>query len=206
MDHVWAAQQLKEFQKTIDDFHRLSEYLAIELLEEDQVTSYDGLIEEHGSYENVQDRLISLNPIMRGLINAAQRGLGDYIEPPEEGWSYDGNYWRMIVRVRPCVLRAMGIHEFGEEARRRMRPDSPDLAADQFHSWVWDAAAPLWYAGNRQEAVHAAARSVNARMQQKRGHHDKSDAGLCREFFSLDNPVPGRPRLRFGGYTRTDRT
>jgi Protein of unknown function (Hypoth_ymh) len=47
---------------------------------------------------------------------------------------------------------------------------------------------------------------VNARMQQKRGHHDKSDAGLCREFFSLDKPAPGRPRLRFGGYTRTDMT
>jgi hypothetical protein len=74
MDHVWAAQQLKVFQNIIDDFHRLSGYLAIELLEEDQVASYDGLIEEHGSYENIQDRLISLNPIMRDLINAAQAG------------------------------------------------------------------------------------------------------------------------------------
>ena len=204
MDHVWAAQQLKEFQKIIDDFYRLLYYQQSDYEDDQQVAVYDSLIEEYGSYANVRDRLISLNPVMRNLINAAQAGLGDYIEPPEEGWAYDGDYWRGI--VKPCTLRAMGIHEFGEEARRRMRPDSPDLAADQFHPWVWDAAAPLWYAGNRQEAVHAAARSVNARMQQKRGHHDKSDAGLCREFFSLDNPVPARPRLRFRGYTRTDLT
>jgi len=204
MDHVWAAQQLKEFQKIIDDFYRILDYQQDEYEDDQRVAVYDSLIEEYGSYANVRDRLISLNPVMRNLINAAQAGLGDYIEPPEEGWAYDGNYWGRI--VKPCVLRAMGIHEFGEEARLRMRPDSPDLTADQFHPWVWDAAAPLWYAGNRQEALHAAARSVNARMQQKRGHHDKSDAGLCREFFSLDNPAPGRPRLRFRGYTRTDLT
>jgi hypothetical protein len=100
-------------------------------------------------------------------MNAAQFGLGTYTEPSDGGWSYeDDEYWRKI--VRPRALRAIGIHEFGEEARRRMRPDSPDLAADRLHPWVWEAAAPLWYAGNRQEAVHAAARSVNARMQQKR--------------------------------------
>jgi hypothetical protein len=87
-----------------------------------------------------------------------------------------------------------------------MRPDSPELIADQFHPWVWDAAGPLWFAGSRQEAVHAAARSVNARMQQKRGHHDKSDTALCREFFSLDAPSPARPRLRFKGYSPTSLT
>jgi hypothetical protein len=72
-------------------------------------------------------------------MDAAQPGLGgNYIEPPEDGWSYDSNYWRNI--VRPRTLRAIGIHELGEEARHRMRPDSPELIADQFHPWVWDAA------------------------------------------------------------------
>lgn len=206
MDHAWATQQLREFQEIIDDFYLFSSYYGEnEYVHDDQMTAaIDSLIEKHGSQLDVRDRLISLNPVMRNLMNAAQAGLGDYLEPPDSGWTYDGEYWREIVKSH--VLRAMGIHEFGEEARRRMRPDSPDLTADQFHPWVWEAAAPLWYAGSRQEAVHAAARSVNARMQQKRGHHDKSDAALCREFFSLDKPAPGRPRLRFRGYTRTDLT
>lgn len=206
MDHAWATQQLREFQEIIDDFYLFSSYYGEnEYVHDDQMTAaIDSLIEKHGSQLDVRDRLISLNPVMRNLMNAAQAGLGDYLEPSDSGWTYDGEYWREI--VKPHVLRAMGIHEFGEEARRRMRPDSPDLTADQFHPWVWEAAAPLWYAGSRQEAVHAAARSVNARMQQKRGHHNKSDAALCREFFSLDKPAPDRPRLRFPGYTHADLT
>jgi hypothetical protein len=189
MDHAWAAQQLREFLGKIDV---LNEMLNAEGEE------YKNLVSTHGF---VADQLVTLDPIMRELMEAARPGLGEYTEPAD--WP-DSEYWNDI--VRPLVLRAIGIHELGEEAHRRMRPDSPDLVADQFHPWVWEAAAPLWYARSRQEAVHAAARSVNARMQQKRGHHDKSDAALCRELFSLDPPAPGRPRLRFGGYTRTDRT
>jgi hypothetical protein len=205
MDHAWAAHQLREFRDLIDVRSRLDTYMQSDWPDDEQTADYDALIENYGSRRDLADRLVSLDPIMRDLMNVAQPGLGTYVEPPDGGWSYeDDEYWCKI--VRPCALRAIGIHEFGEEARRRMRPDSPDLAADQLHPWVWEAASPLWYAGNRQEAVHAAARSVNARMQQKRGHHDKSDAALCREFFSLDNPAPGRPRLRFGGYTRTDST
>lgn len=204
MDHAWAAQQLKTFQGSIEDLYRLSYYQMAQAISEQEAADHDSLLEEYGSTQGAVDRLISLDPVMRSLMNAAQAGLGDYFEPSDEGWSYDGSYWREI--VKPRVLRATGIHEFGEEARRRMRPDSPDLAADQFHPWVWEAAAPLWYAGSMQEAVHAAARSVNARMQQKRGHHDKSDAGLCRELFSMDPPALGRPRLRFGGYKPSDQT
>ena len=46
----------------------------------------------------------------------------------------------------------------------------------------------------RQEAVFAAARSVNARLQQKLDRHDVADAKLCREAFSLvflDRDSPG---------------
>jgi len=204
MDHAWSAQQLREFQDLIDALRRLASYQESEYLTEDEAAEYDALIESHGSHRDVVDRLVSFDPIMRELMDAARPGLGEYAEPPSGGWSSsDSEYWHQHVRER--VLRAIGIHELGEEARRRMRADSPDLVADQFHPWVWEAAAPLWYAGSRQEAVHAAARSVNARMQQKRGHHDKSDAALCREFFSLDPPAPGRPRLRFPG-SRTDHT
>jgi hypothetical protein len=197
MDHAWAAQQLKDFVGKIDSLR------AFKTARGDE---YDDLVSSHGSYGDVVDQLTALDPIMRDLMEAVRPGLGEYSPPSAyEGWSHaDSQYW--FDTVRPHVLQAIGIHELGEEARRRMRPDSPDLVADQLHTWVWEAAAPLWYAGSRQEAVHAAARSVNARMQQKRGHHDKSDAALCREFFSLDSPAPGRPRLRFSGYARSDAT
>jgi len=200
MDHGWAAQQLREFLSRIDSLANQAHEINIQA-----ARTVGEINDQLGSYGDLTDRLVSLDPVMRELIEAARPGLGEYAEPPSGGWSSgDSDYWRDIVRDR--VLRAIGIHELGDEARHRMKPDSPDLAADQLHPWVWEAAAPLWYAGSRQEAVHAAARSVNARMQQKRGHHDKSDAALCRELFSLDPPTPGRPRLRFSSYRRTDPT
>ena len=107
---------------------------------EDQWDTYDRLKEEYGSSQGLFDELVSRSPVMRNLMNAAQVGLGDYAEPPDGGWSYaDEKYWEDV--VKPHALRAMGIHKYGEEARRRMRPDSPDLTADQLHSWVWEAAA-----------------------------------------------------------------
>src|SRR5690348_5647685 len=117
MDHAWAVQQLKEFQEFIDDFYLFSSYEQDEYGHDDHLThAIDSLVERHGSREHLRDRLISLNPVMRSLMNAAQAGLGDYFEAPDSGWPYDGNYWREI--VKPHVLRAMGIHEYGEEARR----------------------------------------------------------------------------------------
>jgi hypothetical protein len=194
MDHAWAAQQLKEFLGKID---------LLRAIEKAEGEEYDDLVSSYGSYGDVVDRLVSLDPIMRELMEAARPGLAEYSEGSSGGWSVDdSDYWQLVVRHR--VLRAIGIHELGEEARRRMRPESPDLIADKFHPWVWEAAAPLWYAGSTQAAVLAAAQSVNARLQQKLGRHDSSDADLSRQGFSRNGPVPGQPRLRFPGDRASD--
>jgi hypothetical protein len=198
MDHAWAAGQLQHFRGLIDTLERQEHEFNVQT-----ARTVGEVNDQLGSFRDVTDRLVSLDPVMRELMEAARPGLGEYTEPPTGGWSFgDSKYWHEVVRDR--VLRAIGIHELGAEARRRMRPDSPDLVADQFHPWVWEAAAPLWYAGSRQEAVHAAARSVNARLQQKLGRRDVSESSLCREAFSLDAPASGRPRLRFAGDRSSD--
>jgi hypothetical protein len=193
MDHQWAVEQLREFLNLIDVLRAIEYGVGEEL---------DDLVSTHGSQDELADRLMTLDPIMRDLMEAAATGLGNYAEPHEIGGYRNSEYWRDD--VREDVLRAIGIHQLGEEARRRLRPDSPDLVADRFHPWVWEAAAPLWDAGSTQAAVLAAAQSVNARLQQKLGRHDSSDAALCREAFSRDDPVPGRPRLRFPGDRKSD--
>jgi hypothetical protein len=196
MDHAWAVEQLREFLDRMDALKTLTDLGESEYIDDAGSQRVDDLIERWGGGQQITDSLVSLDPIMRELMEAARSGLGDYLEAPGDGWSHeDSDYWSKI--VRPNVLRAIGIHELGAEARRRVRPDSPDLVADQFHPWVWDAAAPLWYAGSRQEAVHAAARSVNARLQQKLSRYDLADAKLCREAFSLNAPAPDQSRLRF---------
>jgi hypothetical protein len=207
MDHSWAAQQLRTFQEYIDAL-RVMEVADDEPYdEEDEGTRREALREyesRYGSRHKLADRIVSLDPVMRDLMNAAEPNLGAYETAIAGGWSYYGaSYWFESVRYR--VLQAIGIHELGEEAKRRMQPDSPDLVADQLHPWVWEAAAPMWRAGSAQEALHAAARSVNARLQQKLGRHDVADAKLCREAFSLDDAAMGKPRLRFSG-DRTSET
>lgn len=194
MDREWAIDRLTEFRENIDALRDLTDTSELE------GEVIDNILMTYGTSSEVVDRLVTLDPVMRELMEAAQTGLGEYSDVTSGGYSIDNpDYWHDV--VRPRVLRAIGIHSLGAEARKRMQPDSPDLAADQLHPWVWEAAAPLWNAGSRPDAIHAAARSVNAHLQQMRGHHDKSEAALCREFFSPDPPAPGRPRLRFPGTT-----
>jgi len=198
VDHSWAAAKLQEFADLIEQFSRLDDLVSMT-----PGQTLDEANSRLGSHRAAGDRLVMIDPIMRELMEAARPGLGDYPEPPSGGWSAsDPAYWQNIVRDR--ALRAIGVHELSAEARERMRPDSPDLVADRFHPWVWEAAAPLWAAGSTQEAVHAAARSVNARLQQKVGRRDRSEAALCREAFSLKDAAPGAPRLRFLGDRTSD--
>jgi hypothetical protein len=83
----------------------------------------------------------------------------------------------------------------------RMRIDGifsepgPRLAGAELHPIVWDAARSFWRSNARQ-AVAAAARAVNAQAQDRLGRRDVSDRALMLQAFSLDDPEPGRPRLR----------
>jgi hypothetical protein len=183
---MWAADKLRAFVEDINRFRELRTEHA------------------HESADAAADELVCVDPVMRELMNSAHPGFGDYITLDDaQAVHYSTDYWDL--NVKPWALRAIGVHQLGAEARERTRPDIPDLAADQFHPWVWEAAMPMWQAGSTQEAVHAAARSVNARLQQKLGRHNTSDAALCRDAFSTGNPAAGHPRLRFAG-DRTSNT
>jgi Protein of unknown function (Hypoth_ymh) len=152
--------------------------------------------------ESVADQLVTLDPVMRDLMNAARPGFGDYLTLDDaESIHCNVDYWDLT--AKPWALRAIGVHTLGAEARERMRPDSPELAADQLTNGCGDP-APLWETGNRQAAIYAAARSVNAHLQHKLDRRNASDTALCREVFYLKASEPGRPRLRFPGVRTSD--
>ncbi len=75
--------------------------------------------------------------------------------------------------------------------------DAPQLSAGHLHPLIWTAASAQWSTGHRHEAVLAAAKAVNSRLQEKLGRRDLSDLKLVREAFGEKPPEPGRPRLRF---------
>jgi hypothetical protein len=128
----------------------------------------------------------------RMLMNAFVPGLGD--RPDDEDGSL--SYW---FQVRAAAVEALGHARYRDEIAAFLRPTSPSIAADGFHPWVWEPAAPLWAAEARQDAVLSAARTVNRRLQQKLSRHDIGETDLCLQTFDLKDPVEDKPRLRFPG-------
>jgi hypothetical protein len=75
--------------------------------------------------------------------------------------------------------------------------DAPQLSAGQMHPLIWRAAAAQWSTGHRHEAVLAAAKAVNSRLQDKLQRRDLADTKLVQEAFSEKPAEIGKPRLRF---------
>ena len=93
---------------------------------------------------------------------------------------------RVVGRLRDMSIRS---EIFG--------PSGPLLAANQLHSWVWNAAVDRWDSGHWTDAVDAAARAVEELTQQKTNLSSLSGPDLYSKAFSTEPPEPGRPRLRF---------
>lgn len=99
----------------------------------------------------------------------------------------------------PGIAAIRGELNWAKEIKENLEPTAPQLAADRFHSWVWDGARSLWDSGHFADAVLAAAKHVNARLQNKICRRDISDSQLCGEAFALAEPKPQGARLRFNG-------
>lgn len=104
-----------------------------------------------------------------------------------------------VAAAQSAVTRGLGICEDMDEWATRLAPEAPSLPADQLHPWVWDAARTFWESNHYRAAVHAAATSINAHLQNKLGRRDLSDAKLIQEALSDKAPEPGKARLRMPG-------
>ncbi|WP_424570816.1 TIGR02391 family protein [Streptomyces sp. CH-036] len=105
-------------------------------------------------------------------------------------------YWNL---VQQATTEALGLAASADEIAAFLRPASPSIAADALHPWVWEPAAQLWAAGAHRDAVLTAARTVNARLQQKLSRHDIGETDLCMQSFDPKPPSAGKPRFRFDG-------
>ncbi len=189
VDRQWGAEQLQDFVRSIDD---------LEKLYDDEKRAASDL---WADIKELDNKLRTLEPAVQIIMDAVDSSLRSYTSSDEAG----EEQWR--VRWGPAknaALKALGLLTTGFEAKQRMRQDAPELAADRLHPWVWDAARAMWEAGSPQVAVLHAAQSVNARLQQRIKRFDVSEAQLCREAFTLDDPKLGQSRLRFPGDRKTD--
>lgn len=176
MDRDWMRQQLEEFL--------------------DLATRYDAN-RRPGDYigdPNLYAQLHRAEPTVKQILRLLDPAIAEKI---------DVDQMAGVAMARNEVQRGLGLLADKDEWATRLVPDAPTLAADQFHPWVWEPAAPLWAAEARQDAVLAAARTVNRRLQQKLNRHDIGETDLCLQTFDLKEPVVGKPRLRFPGDRNT---
>lgn len=178
MDHAFAVSKLTGFLDLV------GEYLA----EVDLASREAGV-----DWPDWPRELVVQEAVARQITNTYSAGLGDVQRDEDEN---EATYWN---RVRTAAAQALGMASSAEDMAAFLRPTSPAIAADALHPWVWESAAPLWAAEARQDAVLAAARTLNRRLQQKLGRHDTSDKDLCMQAFDPGDAQPGRPRLRFPG-------
>jgi hypothetical protein len=178
MDREWMRQQLEAFSALA------MRYEGSPRAGNGNVTRDRALYDQlHQAEPTIKQILRSLDPQIAEKINIGQMA--------------------GVIMARNEVIRGLGILADMDEWAVRLAPDAPALAADQFHPWVWEPAAPLWSAEAYQDGVLAAARTVNRRLQQKLGRHDVGEADLCLQTFEMKDPVPGKPRLRFPGDRNT---
>jgi len=126
-----------------------------------------------------QDELHELEYPVRQAIDGAKQGLGNF--KVDRQLSLDKR-WNA---ARLAAIQARGIYGYAEEVRRSLMPDSPTISADGLHPWVWESAKQLLDSGHHVEAIGAALRTVNARLQQKLGRRDVSEKALVEQAFSL---------------------
>jgi hypothetical protein len=194
VDQVWAIAQLEEFVGSVE---RLEELGRVgRLVAGDETESY----KLDNDMAEADQEVRTLEPVAQIIMEAVSPGLSAYESADQ------ADHWNIrFTPAKNAALRALGLVRLGAEAKERMRPDAPELVADQLHEWVWSAARPMWEANSYSAAVHHAAQSVNAQLQKKLARYDVGETALCAEAFSLEAPKPGRPRLRFDG-DRTSQT
>ncbi|OZC91792.1 hypothetical protein CH254_04760 [Rhodococcus sp. 06-412-2C] len=137
----------------------------------------------------------SLRRRMEATAVSAEKIL-DQVMPAWRGQVKTGftdNQWS---QRREFAIRAVEELERSAEFAANLGDDAPQLDAGQMHPWVWEGARPLWMSGHFREAVRAASVVVNARTQEKVNRRDLSEADLFKQAFTLDDPKPGKPRLR----------
>lgn len=116
--------------------------------------------------------------------------------------------WQTITKPKP-LLEADDVLGVCEQALGRLEAmiekaeaeAPPTVGAEAMHPLVWGAAARLWRDGHYRESVTAAADALVAQLKVMTKRNDVAETALWQETFSNQEPVPGKPRLRWPGHS-----
>ena len=98
---------------------------------------------------------------------------------------------------------AIGIIDTQAETAQIIGPTGPSLAASGLHAWAWNGAKDLWDVGKYRHAVQDAYQKVESMTRAIR-RSPRSGKDLWSSLYSLDEPKPDQPRLRFTDVDRVE--
>lgn len=98
--------------------------------------------------------------------------------------------------LRTQAARGKAALTRAQELAEKLGDNAPSLSASALHPWVWENGKTFWRTCHFPQAVLQAALRINAETQTKVGRLNVSETALFNEVFTLDPPVPGKPRLR----------
>ncbi|NKR46524.1 restriction endonuclease [Rhodococcus hoagii] len=173
MNTEWAIEQLDNFIKATTVTYVPSPPGSFGFHSYKTAGSEDEVVKHAQVVEQILDRVL---PGWRSEIKKKDR----------QKWSV---HYEASIRAREALLRA-------DEVRKNLGEDAPDLSAAALHPWIWGGASSLWQSGHYREAVGGAIRKLNAETQNKLGRRDVSETDLFKQAFSMDEPKPGKARLR----------
>lgn len=109
----------------------------------------------------------------------------------------DNAYW--IDTGIEFAEHALAVVKTRGETAAKLGANAPVMKADALHSLIWDAASKRWEAGHYTDAVQRAATALSGLVKDRTGRYELGDKDLMVQAFSLADPQPGKPRLRWPG-------
>lgn len=170
---------------------------------ENELSEYDGVLTDYVNLEARNADSSELTPLHNWLVahQAVPRMIAEDVlgEPIPRFASDPMDQISLAYEMQRLMSEALGFIRRQQEVEDHWSQETRiDLDAQQLHPWVWNAAQDLWASEHWGEALEAALKVVNAKLQEEIGSRDSSEVDLVNRAWSRSEPSEGQPRLRVG--------
>lgn len=152
----------------------------------------DAGAQEYYNTEEAQ-RVQSLKPVVARLLAA----IAPELPLDDDGEAADFPvYGRAFGELATRMRQGIALLDERDALDAMLQPEGPTVEADRLHPWVWDAARGLWTDGHYQDALAAAAQTLETHVQAKLDSRRRSGRDLFLSAYSDADPKADDPRLR----------
>jgi hypothetical protein len=128
------------------------------------------------------NEILEMLPLIVRIAARVDTDLAANLQEESDGWPYQ--------QTLKAARQLVGLLKSAKDVQQILGQLAPELSAANLHPWIWDAAADLWDAGHRREAVQAAAQALFDHYLPARCCLVKFLASACRLYMLVPSPTP----------------